>query len=346
MRVVTWTLLLSLAAAATARAQAFVPPKGDAFASVVFTNMFVENHFLPDRRVDVGHIDTNAMLFDLTYGLTDRMAVTVGIPLVVSRYQGAFPHQATNPDAPDNTGWNSTFSDFRFNVRYNMLRGPVAITPYFGSLVPSHAYDYVAHAAPGKNLREFQIGVAAAGLLDRFVSGMFVQGRYGFAVVEETVGIRPNYSSGDIEVGYFINPSVRVFGMAAGRYSHDGIDLPIPPIARVVLPPDQFVNHDQIVREHFLNLSVGTSVSISESVDLFGAFMKQVTGRNTHEVSRAISVGMSWAFKRRRIDDPVTNAAPAPAPPAPVSASRGAERGLEPAAAKRSLLRCLCQKTG
>ena len=345
MRMLTWVLLLSLGAAATARAQAFVPPKGDAFASVVFTNMFVENHFLPDRRVDVGHIDTNVALFDLTYGITDRMAVTVGVPLVVSRYQGAFPHQANNPDAPDNTGWNSTFSDFRFNVRYNMLRGPIAVTPYVGSLVPSHAYDYVAHAAPGKNLRELHMGVAAAGLLDRFVPGMFVQGRYGFAVVEETVGIRPNYSSGDIEVGYFVNPSVRVFGMAAGRFGHAGIDLPIPPIARVVLTPEQFVNHDQIVREHFLNLSAGASVSITESVDLFGAFMKQVTGRNTHEISRAISVGMSWAFKRTRTDD-IAGGAPAAPAVAPVNTASEPARGVEPTAAKRSLLRCLCQKTG
>jgi hypothetical protein len=217
MRVVVGALLLALVPAATARAQALVPPKGDAFASLVFTNMFVENHFLPDYRVDVGHIDTNVALFDLTYGVTDRMAVTIGIPLVVSRYQGAFPHQPTNPDAPDNSGWNSTFSDFRFNVRYNLLSGPVAITPYVGSLVPSHAYDYVAHAAPGKQMRELQVGVAAAGLLDRLVPGMFVQGRYGFAVVEENVGIRPNYSSGDIEVGYFVTPSVRVFAMASGR---------------------------------------------------------------------------------------------------------------------------------
>jgi hypothetical protein len=338
----TWVVLLSLGTAATARAQAFVPPKGDAFASVVFTNMFVENHFLPDRRVDVGHIDSNVALFDLTYGLTDRAAVTIGIPLVVSRYQGAFPHQPANPDAPDNSGWNSTFSDFRFSARYNLLRGPVAITPYVGSLVPSHAYDYVAHAAPGKNMRELQVGVAAAGLLDRFVPGMFVQGRYGFAVVEETVGIRPNYSSGDVEVGYFVTPSVRVFGMAAGRYSLDGIDLPIPPIARVVLPPEQLLNHDRIVREHFLNLSAGASVSLTESVDLFGAFMKQVTGRNTHEISRGISVGMSWAFKRQRNDEAATSAPSQRPSPAPIAA----EPGVDPGAAKRSLLRCLCQKAG
>jgi hypothetical protein len=40
---------------------------------------------------------------------------------------------------------------------------------------------------------------------------------------------------------------------------YNGIDLPIPPIARVVLPP---AAHDRIVREHFLNLSVGTASAL------------------------------------------------------------------------------------
>ena len=340
MRVALLTVALTVATAASARAQAFVPARGDAFASVVFTNMLVENHFLPAHRVDVGQVDSNIALFDVTYGLTERMAVTVGIPLIAARYRGPFPHQPSNPDAPDNTGWNSTFSDFRFNVRYNLLRGPVTVTPYVGSIVPSHGYDFVAHSAPGKNLRELQFGVAAAGLLDRFVPGMFVQGRYGFAVVEESVGIRPNHSSADVEIGYFLTPSVRVFGMAAGRYTHAGIDLPVPAIARVVLPPDQFRAHDQIVREHFLNLSAGASISVTDSIDVFGAFMKQKAGRNTHEVSRAISFGMSWAFRRRQTDDPLL------ARQQDAARQDTPKQVVESTPARRSLLRCLCQKAG
>lgn len=348
MRVLGFAVGLALCVTGVARAQAFVPARGDAFASIVFTNMLVENHFLPAHRVDVGHIDSNIALFDLTYGVTDRMAVTVGIPLVVSRYQGAFPHQAANPGAPDNTGWNSTFSDFRFNVRYNLARGPVAVTPYVGTLVPSHGYDYVAHSAPGKRLRELQFGVAAAGLLDRVLSGLFVQGRYGFAVVQEAVNIRPNHSSGDIEVGYFVSPSVRVFAMASGRYTHAGIDLPIPPIARATLPPEQFLNHDRIVREHFFNLSAGTSVSITDAVDVFASFMKQQAGRNTHDVSRAVSIGMSWALKRSNANDRGAEAARRQprGDEERTAASRDTTAEVTPAAARRSLLRCLCQKTG
>lgn len=341
MRVIGLSAALLLGAAATVQAQAFVPARGDAFASIMFTNMFVENHFLPAHRVDVGHIDSNIALFDVTYGLTDRIAVTAGIPLVVSRYRGAFPHQPTNPDAPDNTGWNGTFSDFRFNVRYNVLRGPVTITPYVGSIVPSHGYQFIAHSAPGKHLRELQFGVAAAGLLDRALPGVFVQGRYGFAVVERALGFRPNHSSADVEVGYFVSPRLRVYGMTSGRYSHDGIDLPVPAIARVVLPPEQFAQHDQIVREHYVNLSAGASFSLTDSVDLFGAFMKQLTGRNTHEVSRAVSVGISWAFKRREDTIDVTGAS--------LATSNGAgsrNAGAPQTPARRSLPRCLCEKAG
>jgi hypothetical protein len=117
-----------------------------------------------------------------------------------------------------------------------------------------------------------------------------------------------------------------------------------------VLPPEQFVNHDQIVREHYLNLSAGTSVSLSDSVDVFAAFMKQKAGRNTHEVSRAISIGMSWAFKRQREPDDIAAAA---APTGRAVESLDRQRGDTQAAAateqtpaRRSLLRCLCQKAG
>ena len=36
------------------------------------------SHYLPNVAYDFGHIDSNTMLFDVTYGLSDRMAVTVG----------------------------------------------------------------------------------------------------------------------------------------------------------------------------------------------------------------------------------------------------------------------------
>ena len=74
--------LLLMAAAIPAGAQAWLPAKGEGTVSVLVSNTLSKDHFLPDQRYDFGHIDANTVLFDVTYGLTDRMAVTVGLPIV------------------------------------------------------------------------------------------------------------------------------------------------------------------------------------------------------------------------------------------------------------------------
>ena len=112
-------MIVALAAAvpATAAAQAFLPGKGDAYVSVVYTNLYSNRHYLPVEQVDLGEIDANTLLFDATYGLTDRVAISLGMPLVVSRYQGTRPHQPLNPARIDDGHWHPTFQDVRFSVR-------------------------------------------------------------------------------------------------------------------------------------------------------------------------------------------------------------------------------------
>ena len=84
-----------------------------------------------------------------------------------------------------------------------------------------------------------------------------------------------------------------------------------------------------------MNVGGGTSISLTESIDLFGAFMKQIAGRNGHKIDRAVSLGITWSFRRQTLEDIVPVTAP---PAAPQTAA------LTPA--RKSLLRCLCQKAG
>ena len=72
----------------TARAQAWLPAKGEGTVSVLFTNVLSKDHYLPDKRFEFGDIDSNTVLFDVTYGISDRLAVTAGLPVVMSRYRG------------------------------------------------------------------------------------------------------------------------------------------------------------------------------------------------------------------------------------------------------------------
>jgi hypothetical protein len=260
--------------------------------------VFSDTHYLPTERHDVGTIDSNVFLLDTTYGITDRMAVSVSLPLIMSRYTGDHPHPAT---VMDDGSWHSTFQDFRFSLRYKAVRGPIVITPFIGSAVPSHKYEYWAHSAAGRRLGELHAGLAAARLLDGITPGLFVQGRYSYVfpqrVVDEGLDLRPHRSNADLEVGYFVTPSFSMAALAAAQITHVGIDLP-PPTVENPLPFVQRKHHDQIARENFLNVGISAAFELNQSIAVHGSFVRQVAGRNNHQMGRSVSVGFTWTFGR------------------------------------------------
>lgn len=312
---VACALVLVVAGATAARAQAWVPAKGEGSVSAVFSNALSTGHYLPNVSYDFGHIDSNTLLFDVTYGLSDRMAVTVGLPVVTSRYRGNFPHR---PITLDDGNWHTTAQDYRFNVRYNAFRGPVVITPFVGSGIPARNYEFFAHAAPGRQLKEAVTGVSVGRLFAEL--GLVVQGSYGMNFSEGSLNQSRRFSTGSVEAAYFIVPSLRLIATTAGRVGHTGINL-YPDSGRV-LPAEVFQHHDQISRESFLNIGAGAGVSLSDSIDLFVGYTRTVTGRNTHAVNRGLSIGMSWGFGR----------------------SSGDAGPLVRDGRETALVRCLCEK--
>jgi hypothetical protein len=299
-----------------AAAQAWLPAKGEGTVSILFTNVSSSDHYLPDRRYDFGHIDANTLLADVTYGVTDRLAVTFGVPLVVSRYRGNAPHR---PITIDDGAWHSTMQDFRFSVRYNAIRGALIVTPFVGTDLPSHNYEFYAHAAPGRQLKELAGGVSVAKLFATL--GLVLQGRYALSVSEGVLDQPRRFSVASAEAAYFLTPSLRLLGVTSARVGHTGIDL-YPDSGRV-LPFEIFEHHDQMSRESFTNVGGGASYSLTERMDLFGGFTTTVRGRNTHAVNRGLSVGVSWSFGGK--DD--------------TSLSSDNEQ-------TKSLVRCLCEKSG
>jgi hypothetical protein len=308
---------------AESRAQAWLPARGEGAVAVVFQNTNVKNHILTTTPVDVGHMDTFAMVTDVTYGLTDKVAVDVALPFVTSRYTGTKPH----PTPIDDGNFHSAFADFRFALRYNLARGGAVITPYVGSIIPSHNYEFFAHAAPGDRLREVQIGTYVATVLQRSLPGVFIQGRYGYGFTQQVLDISHNRSMGDLEAGYFVTPSLRAFGIANAQYTHGGIDIPVAGLP--ALPAVQRPVHDQIDRSHHLNLGAGASFSLTDSMDIFGSFVRTVAGRNVHALNRSISVGASWGFGGKTRESQTITATDTTASPR-----------------EGSLVRCICQKSG
>jgi hypothetical protein len=310
-----------------ARAQAFVPAEGEGAVSILYQDQFFKYHMSPTVQVDSGQIYAKSLLVDVTYGLTDKIAVSIGLPWVATRYAGTSPHPLADfsgPNPIDDGTWHSTAQDFRFDLRYNATRNfmnaGVVVTPFVGSIMPSHDYPYFVHSGFGRDLREVQVGASAAKLFEKGVPGLLIQARYAYGFVEQVVDISHNRSLASLEAAYFATPKLRLLALSSGEITHGGIDFYGATISRALLTTEQFIHHDQIVRENLLSLGGGASYSLTESFDVFGSLMHTVAQRNGHELDRGISVGVSWSF----------------------TTAHAKKQSI--ASAENSLARCLCEK--
>lgn len=320
-----------LVSAPTVFGQAWVPAQGEGAVSISTQDLNVKKHLSATTMRDSGHINTVVVLTDVTYGLTDKMAVDLAVPIVSSAYSGAKPHPGTDID---NGNFHTSVTDLRFSVRYNISRKGAVITPYVGSIVPSHAYPYYGHAAAGERLREVQVGAFIAKLFTSGVPGMFVSSRVAYGFVEKVQDISHNKSMGDLEVGYFVTPSFRAFAMTNGAYTHGGIDFPLGGLPAVPLRYQPV--HDIVQRVNYLHAGGGFAYSISDSVDVFASFSRLVAGRNGHALNRGITLGASWNFSRRSARSAAAAGTGAPA----------SEYARTVARREGSLARCVCQKSG
>ena len=321
--------MLVTAVAAPARAQAWLPAKGEGSVSILYQDVFVKDHMQATTPVDYGQIYSKTLLLDVTYGVTDNLAITFGIPWTAARYNGSRAHPLADLSGPtpvfyglqplDDGTYHQTLSDLRFDVRYNITKKWMVLTPFIGTITPSHDYVSFAHAAPGQKLKELQLGLSGAKLLDTIVPGLFVQGRYAYGFTQQVLDIPHNRSDFSLEFGYFATPKLRLLALSSARLTHGGIDA--PPNPRVNLPPLEFLYHDQIQREDFLNVGGGASFALSEKVDLYGSLIHTAAARNGHAIDRGISLGLSWSFSTNRAND----------------------RAI--ASSERSLAKCLCGKS-
>jgi hypothetical protein len=247
------------------------------------------------------------------------MSVTLVLPFIRSRYTGTFPH----PTPQDDGDAHSAFQNVRFGLRYNAVdSAAVTITPFVGTNMPTHDYEYFAHAAYGTRVRELEVGTYVGRVLTPALPNAFVQARYSYSFAERIEGIKHDRSTLDIEVGYVLTPAVRVFVIGAGQTTHGGIDT--PDAGWRALPPELGPHHDRLARLEMLDFGGGIQVSVAKSFEVFGSFVTTTAGRNSHALARGITLGASWSFGRG-----------VPALVAAVTPDRDT---------KKVLIKCLCQK--
>jgi hypothetical protein len=305
-------------------AQAWLSPKGEGTVSLSYQNQYVADHVFENGDAhDIGHILSHALTLDVDYSLTGNLAVRVALPFIAGKYYGPAPHQLSKDDGT----YQSTFQDFVTDVRYRLTKRHVALTPFFRAVVPSNSYTYFAHSAAGRDQREYHIGTNIGRRLDPLIPKAFIQAQYSYAFVKRVLGIAPNRSNVEFQLGYFLTPRISLLATGQGMYTHSGLELNYN-LFHAGVTGDQWIRHDQIAKTSLLDLGGGVSGLITPSWQMFLAVARSVAGRNGHLHAAVVTIGVSRSFGAR---------------PAAERASLG-PRG-EPVPETNRPLVCTCSKT-
>jgi len=265
---------------------------------------------------DIGHIHSHGLLLDTDYSFTDKLALTIGLPYIAGKYTGEGGHQLPIDDGT----YHATFQDFRIGLRYNVSKRPMAITPFFEAVLPSHSYEYFAHSAIGRDLREYHAGMNFGRRLDPVLPKAYFQARYSYAFVQAVHGLSAddllrftilnlpanqpadalsaNRSDTDFQLGYFVTPRFSLLGLGSWMHTHDGIYFSYPGF-RNPLTTGQFQHHDQIGRATLLDVGGGAALSLSRSLQIFGSVLHSLRGTNGHLHAAVVTVGLTRSFRTR-----------------------------------------------
>src|SRR5579884_3803038 len=203
-------------------AQAWLSPQGDGTVSVLYQYQADRLHSFSDGRTkDRGHTYIQSVLLNTDYSITDRLAVTIGLPYIAGKYTGANPHLLVRGDpstavAVDDGSYHSGFQDFRLNVRYALTQHAWKITPLFEAIIPSHDYPSFGHASIGFDEKEYRVGVNIGRRLNPILPKAYVQGQYAFGMSPVVAAnIAPKRSYAEVQLGYILNRHVSFQGASA-----------------------------------------------------------------------------------------------------------------------------------
>ena len=272
-------LLAVLGALSLMHAQAWVNPQDQGTVTLLYQYGFDRYHAMSrGEAVDRGHTSLQAAMLDVDYSFTDQLAIRVGLPFIEGKYIGT--------------------QDFRFDVRYNVSRKKLMVTPFFTAMVPSHTYPTFGHAAIGTDQREYRVGVNFGRQLGPWLPKAFVQGRYAFGMVQEVDHIAPKRSYVESQLGYLLSHRLSVQGSMVLTHSHNGIDF-INGLFPNNLPEDQYLNHDRISRVNLLDVGASSTYSVTRKTNLFVGWGRSITGTNTHLRAIVLTAGISRNFTGR-----------------------------------------------
>jgi hypothetical protein len=292
-------IAVSVFAAHQLAAQAFTLPQGVGAVTLFWQYIDNTGHRLSDGFLrEAGQSVTTSVDFELDYGVTDRLDVTFGIPYVWAKYTGSLPPPSGLP-VDSCQCWHSSFQDFSLSARYRFGDDPWAATPVVRYVRPSHDYNFVGEAAVGRDLEEFQIGLAAGARLAGFLPRASVHAGYTYSFVEEVLDIKNDRANAFFQLGYSVTNRLFVHADGTWQKTHGGLRIGsvtgVPfPIPGEFNTPEKFAQRDRLTRSNYWHVGGGVSYSAGP-VDVFAAYSKYVSGTDTHN-GQAYTVGATWYF--------------------------------------------------
>lgn len=312
---------------------AWTPVRGEAALSVAFQQISFNGHFWGDGSKHEGDLPSSALVANVQfeYGFTDKLAFTARLPYIASKFhptgdpaeveflQFVADVQRSTPGAEafrslDTGAYYATFQDFGLTLRYNALSKGLVVTPAIGVTIPSHNYRTVGEAAPGQNRLALHPGVNVGRLLDPFLPQAYIHARYTYSFVQRLLDVSLNRSNAEFEGGYAVTPLVGVRALAAWGHSHGGLQY-----EETLADPFLFLDHDRLLGSKYWHVGAGTTVALTDSIDLDVAVLRFLSGADTH-YGWGVTVGTAWRFQ------PSVPASPAARSPLPVRAVRRSPR--------------------
>jgi hypothetical protein len=301
--------LLMSAFAGHAAGQAWVPDKGEGSVSTAFNYISFKGHFTSDGdKTPEAGAKAQSVLFDLDYGITNKLALTVSVPIVAARYAD------TNPPSPvllglfnqavrtvgagfyghgflDDERYHPTLQDINLNVRYNVLSRPLVVTPFIALVVPSHDYAYVGEAAPGRNLWEFQFGTSLGRQLDPVLPNAYAHTQISFAVPQESLNVRTTRTNISLEFGYALTRKFSARGLSNWQHTFNGLHFPAD-----LTTPELVLTHERLLKANYWHLGGGISFAVTPKTEVSADVVTFLTGSDTH-YGTGLSIRITRSFK-------------------------------------------------
>jgi hypothetical protein len=276
-------------------AQAWTPGKGEGTVSLTYQNYDVAGHYdARGRKNNNGGTQSHALITEVDYGITDRVSLTVGLPFIASKYTGPDVYFVggveTHPGPLDDRTYHGAFQDVRLEVRGLFWAGPIPVAPFLGASFPSHDYETVGEAVPGRGRRDLQVGTSLGVNLDRVLGGAYAHGRYAYATAQRIQGFAFTRSNVDVEVGVPVASRLVIRSTAAWQIRHQG-----PSVNELTV---DWEHHDRFIAPSYTNLGVGLSLLVG-TADVYGMWVGTAAGSNGAHRGRTIAAGVTFGFGSR-----------------------------------------------